>query len=210
MSTHIGIPACTVPLIYICVLAWSKIMSTFSNLDRVWIFLTELYQSGADFYLILQIFKWTLESWEFIEANSLFPAVFSNIPGTWYPGTRYLQLPDEESNLSTPAGAKFQLLKDCNVLVAGATAYTKWQLRNQVPGTATGVPVTTGICFCVRASWYFDEKWSPMHICDLLPVCTLNDNLEANRDDVFYIRTSARIFARKPSDTGQRFKRMCR
>ena len=36
-----------------------------------------LYQSGADSYVI-QIFKWTLESGEFIKVNSLFPAVFDN------------------------------------------------------------------------------------------------------------------------------------
>ena len=38
----------------------------------------ELYQSGAASYLI-QIFNWTLKSWDFIEANSLFPAVFTTL-----------------------------------------------------------------------------------------------------------------------------------
>ena len=38
----------------------------------------ELYQSGADSYLI-QIFKWRLESWEFLVANSLFHAVFPTL-----------------------------------------------------------------------------------------------------------------------------------
>ena len=38
----------------------------------------ELYQSGPDSYLI-QIFKWTLESWEVIVENSLFHAVFTTL-----------------------------------------------------------------------------------------------------------------------------------
>ena len=77
MSIHVGIL-----LTYTCVLALSKIMSTSSNVDIVstfkyhfCLFQMELYQSGADSYLI-QIFKWTLESWEFIVGNSLFHAVF--------------------------------------------------------------------------------------------------------------------------------------
>ena len=37
----------------------------------------ELYQSGPDFYLI-QTFKWTLESWEFIVGNSPVPRRFYN------------------------------------------------------------------------------------------------------------------------------------
>ena len=73
MRIHLGIL-----LIYTCVLVWNKIMSTYSNVDIVWtfkyhfcLFKMELYLSGADSYLI-QIFKWTLESWELIAANSLF------------------------------------------------------------------------------------------------------------------------------------------
>ena len=80
MSIHVGIL-----LIYICVLALSKIMSTYSNVDIVstfknhfCLFEMELCQSGADSYLI-QIFKWTLESWEFIVGNSLFHAVFTTL-----------------------------------------------------------------------------------------------------------------------------------
>ena len=71
-------------MIYIFVLAWSKIMSTYSNVDIVktlnitFLFKMELYQSGVDSYLI-QIFKWTLKSWEFIEANSFFPAIFTTL-----------------------------------------------------------------------------------------------------------------------------------
>ena len=80
MSIHVGIL-----LIYICVLAWNKIMSIFSNEDIVltfkyhfWWFKMEFYQSGADSFFI-QIFKWTLESWEFIVGNSLFHAVFTTL-----------------------------------------------------------------------------------------------------------------------------------
>ena len=79
MSIHVGIL-----LIYICVLALSKIMSTSSDVDKEQTFKyhffckMELYQSGADSYSI-QIFKWTLESWEFIVGNSLFPAVFTTL-----------------------------------------------------------------------------------------------------------------------------------
>ena len=80
MSIHVGIL-----LIYICVLALSKIMSTKSNVDIVLTFKNhfcllemELCQSGADSYLI-QIFKWTLKSWEFIVGNSLFHAVFTTL-----------------------------------------------------------------------------------------------------------------------------------
>ena len=76
MSIHVG-----TLLIYICVLALSKIMSTFGNVYNFFtfkyhfcLFQMELYQSGADSYLI-QILKWTLESWEFIVGNSLFNAV---------------------------------------------------------------------------------------------------------------------------------------
>jgi hypothetical protein len=85
MSIHVGIL-----LIYICILALSKIMSTYSNIDIVFtlkyqfcLFKMELYQSGADSDLI-QIFKWTLESWEFIVGNSLFHAVFTTL-GTFSP-----------------------------------------------------------------------------------------------------------------------------
>ena len=59
-------------------------MSTYSNVDikktfRYIIFLMELYQSGANYFLI-QIFKWILESWEFLETKkSLFPAVLTTI-----------------------------------------------------------------------------------------------------------------------------------
>ena len=42
------------------------------------LFKMELYLSGADSYLI-QIFKWTLESWELIAANSLFHADFTTL-----------------------------------------------------------------------------------------------------------------------------------
>mgnify|MGYP006192601471 FL=1 len=42
------------------------------------LFKMELYLSGADSYLI-QIFKWTLESWELIAANSLFHAIFTTL-----------------------------------------------------------------------------------------------------------------------------------
>ena len=70
MSIHVGIL-----LIYIRVLALSKIMSTYRNVDIVLtfkyhfcLFQMEIYQSGADSYLI-QMFKWTLESWEFIVGN---------------------------------------------------------------------------------------------------------------------------------------------
>ena len=42
-------------------------------------FKMELYLSGTDSYLI-QIFKWTLKSWELIAANSLFHAVFTTLP----------------------------------------------------------------------------------------------------------------------------------
>ena len=80
MSVYVG-----VLLIYLCVLALSRIMSTFSNLDIVLtfkyhfcLFEMELCQSGADSYLI-QIFKWTLESWEFIVGNSLFHAVSTTL-----------------------------------------------------------------------------------------------------------------------------------
>ena len=84
MSKHV----CTLVLISKCILASSKIMSTFSNVD-IDIVLTfkyhfcllkmEHYQSGADSYLI-QIFKWTLESpWEIIVGNSLFRAVFTTL-----------------------------------------------------------------------------------------------------------------------------------
>jgi len=66
-------------------MALSKIRSTFSSVDKLitfkhhfCLFKMELYQSGADSFLI-QIFKWTHESWEFIEANSLFPAVFTTL-----------------------------------------------------------------------------------------------------------------------------------
>ena len=53
-------------------------MSTYSDLDIVvltfknhfCLFEMELCQSGADSYLI-QILKWTLESWEFIVGNFL-------------------------------------------------------------------------------------------------------------------------------------------
>ena len=38
----------------------------------------ELCLSGADSYLI-QIFKWTIETWELIAANSLFHAVFTTL-----------------------------------------------------------------------------------------------------------------------------------
>jgi hypothetical protein len=72
-------------LIHIFVFVLSKIMSTYSNVDIVstfkyhfCLFEMELYQSGADSYLI-QIFKWTLESWELIVGNSLFPAVFTTL-----------------------------------------------------------------------------------------------------------------------------------
>ena len=67
MNIHVGIL-----LIYKCVLALSKMMSAYSNADKVLmfkyhfcLFKMELYQSGADSYFI-QIFKLTLESWEFI------------------------------------------------------------------------------------------------------------------------------------------------
>ena len=80
MSIQVGIL-----LIYICVLALNKIMSTFSNVDIVKmfeyqfrLFKMELYLSGADSYLI-QIFKWILESWELIAANSLFHAAFTTL-----------------------------------------------------------------------------------------------------------------------------------
>ena len=60
-------------------------MSTYSNIEimktlkfHFGLFKMELYQSGADSYLI-QIFKWTLESWEFIVGNSLFHAVFTTL-----------------------------------------------------------------------------------------------------------------------------------
>ena len=78
MSIHVGIL-----LIYAFVLAWSKIMSTNRNVDIVLmfkyhfcLFKIELYQSGADSFLI-QIFRRSLESWEFIEVNSLFRTVFT-------------------------------------------------------------------------------------------------------------------------------------
>ena len=59
-------------------------MSTLlSNVDKVLtikylfcLFKMELYQSGADSCLI-QIFKWTLESWEFIVVFP--PAVFTTL-----------------------------------------------------------------------------------------------------------------------------------
>ena len=41
-------------------------------------FKMELYQSGADSYLI-QKFKWTFKSLEFTVENSLFPAVFTTL-----------------------------------------------------------------------------------------------------------------------------------
>ena len=70
---------------YTFVLALSKIMSTYSNMDMVstfkyhfCLFQMELNQSGPASYLI-QIFKWTLESWEFIVGNSLFHAVFTTL-----------------------------------------------------------------------------------------------------------------------------------
>jgi hypothetical protein len=80
MSIHLGIL-----LFYLCVMAWNKIMSTFSNVDIVLtfkyhfcLFKMELCLSGADSYLI-QIFKWTLKSWELIAANSLFHAIFTTL-----------------------------------------------------------------------------------------------------------------------------------
>ena len=42
------------------------------------LFQMELHQSDADSYVI-QIFKSTLESWEFIVGNSLFHAVFTTL-----------------------------------------------------------------------------------------------------------------------------------
>ena len=72
-------------LIYICVLAWNKIISTSRNEDTVLtfkyhfcLFKMDLYLSGADSYLI-QIFKWTVESWELIATNSLFHADFTTL-----------------------------------------------------------------------------------------------------------------------------------
>ena len=57
-------------------------MSTFSNVDffkyHFCFFNMELCLSGADSYLI-QIFEWTLESWELIAANSLFHAIFTTL-----------------------------------------------------------------------------------------------------------------------------------
>jgi uncharacterized membrane protein (DUF373 family) len=64
-------------------MAWNKIMSTFSNVDIIktlkyhfCLFKIEFCLSGANTYLI-QIFKWTLESWDLIAANSLFHSVFT-------------------------------------------------------------------------------------------------------------------------------------
>jgi hypothetical protein len=78
MRMHIGLL-----LIYKCVLGWS--ICYVNNLDilkmfkfHFWLFKMELYQSGADSYLI-QIYKRTLKSGEFIVANSLFPAVFTTL-----------------------------------------------------------------------------------------------------------------------------------
>ena len=64
---------------------------TYSNVDIIktfkyhfCLFKMELYQSGADSYLI-QIFKWKLESWDFIEANSLFHAIFTALVAMFTP-----------------------------------------------------------------------------------------------------------------------------
>ena len=84
MSVHVGIPVLPIYKT-VCVLALSKIISTYSNGDKLITFKyhfclikMELYQTGADSYLI-QIFKSTLESWEFIVGNSLFHAVFTTL-----------------------------------------------------------------------------------------------------------------------------------
>ena len=84
MSIHVGIPV--LPIYKpVCILALGKIISTYSNEDKLitfeyhfCLFEMELYQSGADSYLI-QIFKSTLESWEFIVGNSLFHTVFTTL-----------------------------------------------------------------------------------------------------------------------------------
>ena len=52
-------------------------------LNVIILILMELYQPGPDSYLI-QIFKWTLESWEFIVGNSLFHAVFTTPAGFFF------------------------------------------------------------------------------------------------------------------------------
>ena len=53
-------------------------MSTYSNVDMVKTFEYH-YHSAADSYLI-QMFKWTLKSWELIAANAaLFPDVFTTL-----------------------------------------------------------------------------------------------------------------------------------
>ena len=82
MSIHAGIPV--LPIFKpVFVLALSKIISKLSNVDKVLMFnyhfcLFNICLSGTDSYII-QIFKSTLESSEFIVGNSLFHTVFTTL-----------------------------------------------------------------------------------------------------------------------------------